>query len=78
MSKVVSSVQGRSLGHVVECNDEFYYVDSIFTFDHDLETMVFKCDENGKNVNWHDLYVEWLKKRELNKMVCVEEKECAE
>ena len=26
----------------------------------------------------HDLYVEWLKKRELNKMVCVEEKECAE
>ena len=59
MSKVVSSVQGRGLAHVVECNDEFYYVDSIFTFDHGLETMVFKCDENGKNVNWHDLYVEW-------------------
>ena len=59
MSKVVSSLQNSRLSHIVKCNHEFYYVDSTYTFDHGLETMVFKCDGNGKNVNWHDLYVEW-------------------
>ena len=63
MSKIVSSIQGRDLGHIVECNNEFYYVDSVFTIDHGLETMVFKCDENGKNVIWNDLYAEWYSNR---------------
>lgn len=67
MSKIVSSIQGRDLCNIVECNNEFYYVDSVFTIDHGLETMVFKCDENGKNTNWHDLYVEWHSNR--NEMI---------
>ena len=63
MSKIVSSIQGRDLGHIVECKNEVYYVDSVFTIDHGLETMVFKFDENGKNVLWNVLYAEWYSNR---------------
>lgn len=39
---------------------------------------LFDYDSGLAKCRKHDLYVEWLKKRELHKMVCVEEKECAE
>ena len=45
--------------------------DLVSTLSIDYDSGLAKCRK-------HDLYVEWLKKRELNKMVCVEEKECTE
>ena len=40
---------------IVETSHGFVLVDTCNTFDCGLETMVFKCTEDGKVTNWHDL-----------------------
>lgn len=40
-------------------NGNYYIVDSCYTFDHGLETMVFPCDENGKITSWSEVYANW-------------------
>lgn len=61
MSKVIETVDERSLAHVVELNDELYYIDSDDTFDQGFETMVFaaeRCPDGELDINWTDLYCE--------------------
>lgn len=59
MSVVMDKVYpDRKLAHLVKDCTKYYYVDSCYTFDHGLETMVFLADENGKVLSWDDLYVE--------------------
>ena len=59
MSTVVREVKGRDLGHIVRLNNGNHcYVDSNNTFDCGYETMVFACDESGRNIDWSDLYCE--------------------
>lgn len=59
MSKIIKKCEDRKLANVVECDGEFYYVDSAYTFDAGYETMVFPCDERGKVSDWGDLYARW-------------------
>ena len=65
MSKVVKEVPHRDLSHIVECNDELYYVDSADTFDAGYETMVFDYDGvidgdvNEEDICWSGLYTEY-------------------
>ena len=60
MSKVVKRLKDRPMGHIVEHeNGNFYYVDSAYTFDHGLETMVFYCEPDGDKhkVDWGELHM---------------------
>lgn len=58
MSKVIKSINNSDFSHIVQTKDgKYYYVDSRFTFDDGLETMVFGCDEDGDVTSWRDLYV---------------------
>lgn len=40
---------------VVKTSNGYVLVDSIYTIDHDFETMVFSCDEKGENIDFSDL-----------------------
>lgn len=44
---------------VVKVKGKYYFVDSCFTPDCCLETMIFACDSNGNVTDWKDLYAEW-------------------
>lgn len=58
MSKVIKRYFDRALATLVEVDcSEYYYVDSAYTLDHGLETMVFKADKTGKVLDWSELYV---------------------
>lgn len=59
MSKVIEKKHNRELSHFVQHeNGKCYYIDSCFTIDHGLETMVFPCekDDNEWEINWGDVY----------------------
>lgn len=61
MSKVVKRVEDRDMAHVVEAENEHYYVDSADTFDCGFETMVFsmETESNGEEeIDWSGLYCE--------------------
>ena len=64
MSKVVKEHPYRVLSHIVECNNELYYVDSTDTFDAGYETMVFDYDGvidgdvNEEDICWSGVYTE--------------------
>lgn len=61
MSKVVRAVSDRDMAHVVEMENEYYYVDSANTFDVGFETMVFKMEitpMGDEEIDWTDLYCE--------------------
>ena len=61
MSKVIEKVYDRGLAHVVELNDELYYIDSTDIFDAGFETMVFAAErqpDGELDINWTDLYCE--------------------
>ena len=47
MSKIIKDTGVRELSHIVELNNEYYYVDSNDTFDMGYETMVFPCFKDG-------------------------------
>lgn len=36
-------------------NGEYVYIDTRWTMDNGWETMVFKCNKNGKVANWGEL-----------------------
>ena len=60
MSQIIRRMEERDLGHIVEVDNQYYYVDSTETIDLGYETMVFECDERGEVENWaNSLYVEW-------------------
>lgn len=60
MSKIIREIEDRGLCHIIESNGQMYYVDSCFTFDHGLETMVFPWDEENEEVeSWSEVYGEW-------------------
>ena len=46
------------LSDIVKINGRYYLVDSVLTLDAWYETMVFRCDKRGTNVNWNEVYVE--------------------
>ena len=58
MSIILDGFYDVRCSHIVKCNGKVYYVDSVETSDCGLETMVFKCDENGEVTDWTDLYCE--------------------
>ena len=59
MSAVMREVKGRDLSHIVQLdNGNYCYVDSTNTIDCGYETMVFACNESGRNIDWSDLYCE--------------------
>lgn len=76
MSKVIAKVEDRDLAHIVELDGNLYYIDSVDTFDHGYETMVFAAGryqddedysdyESGDlDINWMDLYCEWYSTEE--------------
>ena len=39
-------------------NGETFYIDTCFTFDRGLETMVFPCDKKGRVTRWGELDVD--------------------
>lgn len=43
---------------IVKVDGIYYLVDSCFTFDCGFETMIFMCNDDGKVIDWCDLYVE--------------------
>ena len=61
MSKVLKAIKPREIGHIVQTEDgKTYYVDSCYTTDHGLETMVFAFNLEADEVSdWMDLYAEW-------------------
>lgn len=62
MSKIVDTNITRNLSDYVQTADgALYCVDSSYTLDNGFETMVFKAEklENGWDISWVDLYVEW-------------------
>ena len=61
MSRVVKTVSDRDMAHIVEMENEYYYVDSTDTFDMGFETMVFKMEitpMGDEEINWSELYCE--------------------
>lgn len=56
MSKIIKNTGYRELSHIVESENKYYFVDSNDTFDRGYETMIFKCDENGDNIDWTDIF----------------------
>ena len=57
MSKIIKETGYRELSHIVECDGQYFFVDSVYTLDHAEETMVFEWDI-GENdvVSWSELY----------------------
>lgn len=56
--ELMSSIESTSLSDIVKINGRYYLVDSVLTLDAWYETMVFRCDKHGINVNWNEVYVE--------------------
>ena len=47
------------MGHLksyVVCNEQEYYVSTVYTFDNGLETMIFECEDKFVT-NWFEVYV---------------------
>ena len=50
---------------ILKSNEEFYYIDSAYSFDHGYETMIFKCNYHDEyyNINWDELYAKTYRSR---------------
>lgn len=65
MSKVIQKVSDRPWAAFVEAEGKYYYIDSCYTLDHGLETMVFEVENMKKaaenrqeSINWDGIYAE--------------------
>lgn len=47
------------LRDVVEAKGKYFLVDSRYTFDCGLETMVFPCNQHGEVTCWSEIYSKW-------------------
>lgn len=63
MSKVIQKVTDRPWAAFVEAEGKNYYIDSAWTIDHGLETMVFEVENLEKatktvadGINWGGIY----------------------
>ena len=62
MSEVIKRCEDRGNGHIVRIGDEYFYVDSCYSYDRGFETMVFACEKNGGDfevTSWSELYEEY-------------------
>lgn len=59
MSKVIQKVTGRPWAAFVEAEGKNYYIDSAWTVDHGLETMVFEVENLEKALNRDENGVDW-------------------
>ena len=65
MSKVIQKVSDRPWAAFVEAEGKYYYIDSCYTLDHGLETMVFEVENLKKatktvaeGIDWGGIYEE--------------------
>jgi hypothetical protein len=59
MSKIIKELEDRICGHIVEMNNEYYYIDSCLTkLGHEYETSIFSCNKDGSVDDWQALYEE--------------------
>lgn len=56
--KFMEAIESTKLSDIVKVNGRYYLVDSVITLDAWYETMVFRCNKHGRNVNWSEVYVE--------------------
>lgn len=63
MSKVIKKVSDRPWAAFVEAEGKKYYIDSAWTIDHGLETMVFEVEDlkkalkrDGNGIDWGGIY----------------------
>jgi hypothetical protein len=61
MSNVVRRFEERDLCHIVEVNNNYYYVDSCKIICREYETIVFKCNERGEVESYMPVYTEYHK-----------------
>lgn len=54
----------RMTTYVKNEKGETFYIDTCYTFDKGLETMVFPCDEKGNVTDWGDLDAYWYESEE--------------
>lgn len=59
MSKVIQKVTDRPWAAFVEAEGKNYYIDSCYTEDHGLETMVFEVETLKKAINSVTEGVDW-------------------
>ena len=56
--KFMACAEATKLSDIVNLGGKYYLVDSVLTLDAWFETMVFRCNKYGENVNWSEVYVE--------------------
>lgn len=68
LDEVMEYIESTRIRDIVNINGRYFLVSSTFTLDAWYETMVFRCDKRGINVNYREVYVEHHKDYEQMKL----------
>jgi hypothetical protein len=55
VTSILSGFVSNGYRTIISNGENHFYIDTCYTDDCGNESMVFKCDENGKVTDWHDL-----------------------